>query len=138
MPTLGEGRVELPLERVAGEGGLCEFEKFLLALVLAPTLDNEFRLALERLADTSCVEISTAMDLLCDSLEEKVRSRRFFTYQGSLSARGLLNVVLRAAFEAAERETAISHELLERCARAEWRPEVRRMAGFLGASCEER
>lgn len=90
--TLEAGAPDLPLERLAREHGLGEFEKRVLALVLGPTLDNRFRRLLEDLGAAYSVEIRVALDVLCESVEEKIRARRCFSHGGSLLGRGLLNL----------------------------------------------
>ena len=41
--TLQTTQVDLPLERLAGEYGLDEFEKLVLVTLIGPSLDNDFR-----------------------------------------------------------------------------------------------
>lgn len=90
--TLDENRIELPLENLCREHNLLDFEKMVLVLVLGPTLDNCFKETLEEMTGRSGTEVGGIIDVLCDSLEEKIKARRFFISTGNLLGNGLLNL----------------------------------------------
>ena len=90
--TLAEGCVDLPLESLAREHDLCEFEKLTIALVIAPSLDNDFEKLISELNGYSAVEIRTVLDVLCGSLAKKIKARRHFVHTGSLLGKGLISM----------------------------------------------
>lgn len=92
--TLGRKAVRLPLEELVGEHALSEFEKFVLAAALIPSLDARVVKALEHLVDHSVhsLEVRDVLETLCESVEEKIQSRRYFIHSANLLNRGLLNL----------------------------------------------
>ncbi|MDP6503928.1 MAG: hypothetical protein QF886_09945, partial [Planctomycetota bacterium] len=90
--TLAAGEVELPLETMAKEHQLSEFEKLVLILVLGPTLDNTFEDVVNEATHLSGSEVGGILDVLCETLEEKIRARKYFTSSSKLLALGLLNL----------------------------------------------
>ena len=90
--TIERSKVELPLEDLARTHNLTEFEKMILLLLLAPLVDNSFRRLIYRVTDTRSIEVRTVLDILCDTLEDKIRSRRCFVHNASLLSGGLLNL----------------------------------------------
>ncbi len=90
--TLTADQVELPLESLASEHGLGEFEKLVLLLILGPDLDNHFKQVIEAASNCHGIEIRLVLDILCDNLEEKIKARRYFINSGKLLGRGLLNL----------------------------------------------
>jgi SpoVK/Ycf46/Vps4 family AAA+-type ATPase len=90
--TLELGKIELPLEKLAKESGLSEFEKRVIALVLGPGLDNTFRRLTEEIGGGCYIEVRIALDLLCATTEEKIRARKYFIHTGNLLGKGLLNL----------------------------------------------
>jgi SpoVK/Ycf46/Vps4 family AAA+-type ATPase len=90
--TVQEGRIELPLETLATEHALSEFEKFVLHMALGPNLDSTFRRTLEAVNRSRSLDMQTVLDVLCDDLEHKVRARRYFVHTGRLLAHGLISL----------------------------------------------
>lgn len=90
--TLKAGQAELPLERLAQEHDLSAFEKRVLMLALCPCLDNNFRTLLYEAGGDGYTSVRMALDVLCDTIEEKIRARRTFVHSGKLLGRGLLNL----------------------------------------------
>ena len=90
--TLGAGELELHLEELAQKHGLCEFEKLVLAFVLGPSLDDAFRRVAEELSESRSLELHAILDALCDTLDEKIKARRYFVHSGNLLGKGLLNL----------------------------------------------
>lgn len=92
--TMARKTVELPLESLAREYQLDEFEKRLLLAVLGPDLDGSFETALERLAGHRCRsrEIRILLALLCKDLEDRIRCRRYFVHDARLIKHGLISL----------------------------------------------
>ncbi len=90
--TLAEGKVDLPLERLAKDAGLCEFEKQVILAVLGPNLDGAFGRLLECLQRGRGIEIRTVLDVLCEGVADKIKARRYFIHSASLLTHGLLNL----------------------------------------------
>jgi SpoVK/Ycf46/Vps4 family AAA+-type ATPase len=90
--TLAEGRTDLPLERLARDHGLTEFEKLVLVVVLGPELDGGFGRTVESLHRSRSVEVRTVLDILCETLEQKIVARRCFVHSGTLLSHGLLSM----------------------------------------------
>jgi SpoVK/Ycf46/Vps4 family AAA+-type ATPase len=90
--TMASCETALPLETLAREHGLTKFEKNVLLIVLGPDLDSSFGRLLEALNHTRSVEIRVVLDLLCDTLEQKIKARKLFIHSGNLLGHGLLNM----------------------------------------------
>jgi len=97
--TLSAGKVALPLEELAKQHGLLEFEKLVIALALGPNLDNGFRRIIEAATGTSNMQVGVALDILCENLEEKIRVRRLFVNTGNLLGKGLLNLACNRSID---------------------------------------
>jgi SpoVK/Ycf46/Vps4 family AAA+-type ATPase len=93
--TLELGEVDLPLESLVATHDLDDFEKHVLLLALAPTVDPQFDVALEELCACHCMEVRSVLQILCDDLQHKVRARCYFTCHGALISNGLLNLSFR-------------------------------------------
>jgi|ETNmetMinimDraft_26_1059896.scaffolds.fasta_scaffold11573_2 SpoVK/Ycf46/Vps4 family AAA+-type ATPase len=90
--TISMGGIDLSLESLVSEHNLDEFEKNVLLLVLVPTLNSEFEEMVDDAIGRSCTDVGGILDLLCETLEEKVKARRYFTASGRLLTNGLLNL----------------------------------------------
>jgi len=90
--TVAKGGPELHLEELARKHGLCEFEKLVLAFVLGPNLDDAFRRIAEEISESRTLELHAILDVLCNTLEEKIKARRYFVHSGNLLGKGLLNL----------------------------------------------
>jgi SpoVK/Ycf46/Vps4 family AAA+-type ATPase len=89
--TISEGKTELPLEALARQDGLCDFEKMTLATILGWGLDNHFKQLLAAMSGCRhSPEVRILLDLLCDTLEERIVARKYFVSSGNLIAKGLL------------------------------------------------
>ena len=94
--TLAKGEPKLPLEELVRSQKLDHFEKFVLMAVLGMDLDNDFARTMEQLAarPSRDTEIRSFLALLCDSIEAKIKARRYFIHTGRLLAGGLLHMNL--------------------------------------------
>jgi adenylate kinase family enzyme len=90
--TLAAGTPELPLENLARDYSLSEFEKLVLVIILGPDLDSNFSRVMEALSRSHSVEMRTVLDILCAGVEEKIQARRYFIHSGKLLSHGLLNL----------------------------------------------
>ncbi|MCL2001519.1 MAG: ATP-binding protein, partial [Planctomycetes bacterium] len=84
---------DLPLENVVETHKLDEFEKMTILLALAPSIDPSLG------NDISVVsrggrtpEVRDVLEILCDTLAEKVRARRRFTHNAPLVAGNLIEL----------------------------------------------
>lgn len=85
--------ITLPLESIAAEFSLDHFEKMVIILALAPTIDPSVGDMLCRCNGRGNIpEIRDALEILCDTLTEKVKARSYFTSESPLIAHNLVEL----------------------------------------------
>ena len=88
-----ESGVEIALETVVERHNLDDFEKMTILLALGPSLDPSFGNALSKVSRGGRTpEVRDILEILCDSLIEKVVARRKFTYDAPLVANNLIEL----------------------------------------------
>ena len=93
VATLAEGCVTLPLEQLAKEHSLVPFEKWVLAVLVGLGMDDQFCMVMDELVGRrGNREVGAVLALLCENVEQKIESRRFFISRATLFAHGMLSI----------------------------------------------
>jgi SpoVK/Ycf46/Vps4 family AAA+-type ATPase len=85
--------VVLPLESICDEFGVDSFDKMIMVLLLAPSIDSAFAALLgAKCSYNGTMAVHHVMSLLCDTTRERIAARRRFTRDSPLVSHGLIRL----------------------------------------------